>query len=256
MLDAQRTARSGADGARARGPALSYVAGVVTVTGLAATFLNALSATLAELENTKCPQLQENMAPFDCPSLRAKRRALFCREGEEGAEGWPRDPKRARAGAAAVAWPCHAGRQAHSMRPGGLGQARRRAGSAFYDIAGQLTSDSGLLTVSERSGRGLSCAVCVQLSTGADFCEHADCAAPRVASLTVGSGRRRRLPCAECMGARTARRISWAARWGHAAQAPSAPARAACWGSRTPSPRRARCMQAVETPLARGRASR
>ncbi len=76
---------------------------------------------------------------------------------------WPRAPKRARTGPAAVAWPCHAGRPAQFMRPGGLGQARGRAGSAFYDIAGLLTSDDGLLTVSECSGRGLSCAVCVHV---------------------------------------------------------------------------------------------
>ena len=99
------------------------------------------------------------MAAGDCPS--PQHRAAPCKEGEEGAEGWPRAPKRARTGPAAVAWPCHAGRPAQFMRPGGLGQARGRAGSAFYDIAGLLTSDDGLLTVSECSGRGLSCAVCV-----------------------------------------------------------------------------------------------
>jgi hypothetical protein len=84
------------------------------------------------------------MAPFDCPSPRAKRRALFCQEGEESAEGWPRAQKRARAGPAAAAWPCHAVRPAHSMRPGGLGQARGWARGALLNAAGVVTSDSGL----------------------------------------------------------------------------------------------------------------
>jgi len=67
------------------------------------------------------------MTPGDCPSPQRKCRAAPCQEGEEGAEGWPRAHKRACAVPAAAAWPCHAGRPAHCMRPGGLGQARRRA---------------------------------------------------------------------------------------------------------------------------------
>ncbi len=75
------------------------------------------------------------MAAGDCPSPRAKRRVLPCEEGEVGAEGWPRAHKRARTGPAAAAVPCHAGRPAHCMRLGGLGQARRRAGGALNNVA-------------------------------------------------------------------------------------------------------------------------
>ncbi len=89
--------------------------------------------------------MQEDMAPDDSSSPRAKRRALPCEEGAEGAEGWPRAHKHARTGPAAAAVPCHAGRSAHCMRPGGpIGQARRRAGGALFSVAGVLTMTAGL----------------------------------------------------------------------------------------------------------------
>ena len=89
----------------------------------------------AEPETLKCPDTQEDMAAGDCPSPHCKRRELPCEEGEVGAEGWPRVPKRARTSPAAS---CHAGRPTHCMRPGGLSQARRWAGGALSSIAGVL----------------------------------------------------------------------------------------------------------------------
>jgi hypothetical protein len=86
------------------------------------------------------------MAAGDCPSPRAKRQELPCEEGEVGAEGWPRAHERARTGPAAAAVPCHAGRPAHCMRPGGLiGQARRQAGGALFSVAEVLFITAGLL---------------------------------------------------------------------------------------------------------------